>query len=62
GLGARITTAQLAPFLNNMHFALWCLCGVSVLGAIVSLARPKHQSEQVVGTAHEPVAEEAVAS
>jgi hypothetical protein len=25
-----------------MHLALWCLAGVSVLGAAVSFARPKH--------------------
>lgn len=42
GLGARITNEQLVPFLNNMHLALWCLTGVSLLGAVVSLARPKH--------------------
>ncbi|WP_249009212.1 MFS transporter [Conexibacter sp. DBS9H8] len=44
GLGARISTAQLAPFLANLHLALWCLCGVSVLGAIVAFSRPKHVS------------------
>jgi hypothetical protein len=25
-----------------MHTALWCLAGVSVLGALVSWVRPKH--------------------
>src|ERR1700728_3200072 len=24
GLGKRITTSQMAPFLSNMHLALWC--------------------------------------
>jgi MFS family permease len=42
GLGARISNEQLTPFMNNLHLALWCLCGVSVLGAFVSFARPKH--------------------
>ena len=42
GLGARITDAQLVPFMANMHTALWCLTGVSLLGAVVSFARPKH--------------------
>jgi EmrB/QacA subfamily drug resistance transporter len=42
GLGTRITSAHLAPFLSNMHLALWCLAGVSIIGAVVSFARPKH--------------------
>jgi MFS family permease len=42
GLGTRITSSQLDPFLSNMHFALWCMTGLSVLGAVVSFARPKH--------------------
>jgi EmrB/QacA subfamily drug resistance transporter len=42
GLGARISNAQLAPFLGNMHTALWCLTAVSLLGAVVALARPQH--------------------
>jgi hypothetical protein len=25
-----------------MHLALWCMAGLSVLGAVVSFARPKH--------------------
>jgi MFS family permease len=44
GLGERITNEQLAPFLTNMHTALWCLTAVSILGAVVSFARPKHIS------------------
>jgi MFS family permease len=42
GLGTRISAAHLAPFLSNMHLALWCLAGVSIIGAVVSFARPKH--------------------
>jgi EmrB/QacA subfamily drug resistance transporter len=42
GLGTRIGSSQLDPFLSNMHFALWCMTGLSVLGAVVSFARPKH--------------------
>jgi MFS family permease len=42
GLGTRISSSQLAPFLSNMHFALWCMAGLSVVGAAVSLARPKY--------------------
>lgn len=42
GLGTRISSSQMAPFLSNMHFALWCMTALSVLGAGVSFARPKH--------------------
>jgi len=42
GLGKRITASQMDPFLSNMHFALWCMTGFSVVGAVVSFARPKH--------------------
>jgi EmrB/QacA subfamily drug resistance transporter len=52
GLGARITDVQLVPFMANMHTALWCLTAVSVLGAVVSFARPKH-----VETVEDPEAE-----
>jgi len=44
GLGTRISSAHLAPFLSNMHLALWCMAGLSVIGALVSFARPKHVS------------------
>jgi EmrB/QacA subfamily drug resistance transporter len=49
GLGARISTAQLVPFLNNMHTALWCLSAVAVVGAIVSFVRPKHVNATEAG-------------
>ncbi len=42
GLAKHISTAQLAPFIANMHTALWCLTAVSLAGAAVSAARPKH--------------------
>jgi MFS family permease len=57
GLGERISNEQLAPFLANMHTALWCLTAVSILGAVVSFARPKHVSPAV---ADEQFAAEAV--
>ena len=41
-LGHHISTAELDPFIANMHTALWCLAGVSLLGAAISAARPKH--------------------
>jgi hypothetical protein len=45
GLAHHISNAQLTPFIGNMHTALWCLTAVSVLGAFVSAARPKHIAE-----------------
>jgi EmrB/QacA subfamily drug resistance transporter len=42
GLANHISNAQLVPFLSNMHTALWCLAGVSVVGAAISAARPKY--------------------
>jgi EmrB/QacA subfamily drug resistance transporter len=49
GLAHHISTAQLTPFISNMHTALWCLAAVSLLGAFISAARPKE-----VGTASAP--------
>jgi EmrB/QacA subfamily drug resistance transporter len=42
GLAHGLTANQLAPFINNMHLALWILAVVSVIGAFVSLLRPSH--------------------
>jgi EmrB/QacA subfamily drug resistance transporter len=42
GLAAGLTPAQLDPFIANMHTALWVLAASSVLGAGVSLLRPRH--------------------
>ena len=30
------------PFISNMHLALWVLAAISLLGAVISLLRPKH--------------------
>jgi EmrB/QacA subfamily drug resistance transporter len=43
GLTSGLTDAQLDPFIANMHTALWALAAVSVLGAAVSLLRPRDQ-------------------
>ena len=42
GLANHISNARLDPFISNMHTALWCLAAVSVVGAVVAAARPKH--------------------
>jgi EmrB/QacA subfamily drug resistance transporter len=41
GLASHISTEQLTPFISNMHTALWCLTAVSLVGAVISAARPK---------------------
>jgi EmrB/QacA subfamily drug resistance transporter len=40
GLAAGLTSAQLDPFIHNMHTALWVLAAISLLGAGISLLRP----------------------
>jgi MFS family permease len=42
GLAAGLSDAKLAPFIDNMHTALWVLAATSVVGAGVSLLRPRH--------------------
>jgi EmrB/QacA subfamily drug resistance transporter len=42
GLASGLTAAQLSPFITNMHHALWVLAAVSLVGAGVSLLRPRH--------------------
>jgi MFS family permease len=48
GLAAGLSSAQLEPFIHNMHEALWVLAATSVLGAGVSLLRPRHVSLEEV--------------
>ena len=42
GLAKGLSQSKLDPFISNMHLALWCLAGVSLLGAVVSMMRPAH--------------------
>ena len=56
GLGARISTHNLKPFLDNMHTALWCLCAVSIVGAVISAARPKDVAVPAAEKPREPQA------
>jgi hypothetical protein len=41
GLHSGLTPKQLDPFISNMHLALWVLAATSLVGAVVSLMRPK---------------------
>src|SRR5438874_7643401 len=47
GLAQGLSPAKLAPFIANMHTALWVLAAISLLGAGVSLLRPRHQEAPV---------------
>jgi MFS family permease len=42
GLASGLSEAQLEPFIHNMHTALWVLAATSLVGAGVSLLRPRH--------------------
>ena len=42
GLASGLSEAQLQPFIQNMHTALWVLAATSLLGAGVSLLRPRY--------------------
>jgi EmrB/QacA subfamily drug resistance transporter len=61
GLAQGLSAAQLAPFIHNMHTALWVLAATSLVGAGVSLLRPSHAQraqEEPRREAHGPVASE----
>jgi MFS family permease len=42
GLTKGLSAEKLAPFIHNMHVALWVLAATSLLGAVVCLLRPSH--------------------
>ncbi|MGH2878157.1 MAG: MFS transporter [Solirubrobacteraceae bacterium] len=42
GVTSGLAPQKLAPFVANMHVALWVLVGTSVIGAFVCLLRPSH--------------------
>src|SRR5882757_488718 len=64
GLASGLTSAQLDPFIANMHTALWVLAATSVLGAAVSLLRPSEKAGEAPRRASRPsravVIEEAI--
>src|SRR3954465_3187281 len=41
GITSGLSPAKLDPFIQNMHTALWVLAATSVVGAFVSLLRPR---------------------
>jgi EmrB/QacA subfamily drug resistance transporter len=57
GLTKGLSDAKLAPFISNMHLALWVLAATSLVGAGVSLLRPVHEpsdAEDTVVDGREP--------
>jgi EmrB/QacA subfamily drug resistance transporter len=46
GLASGLSSAQLDPFIHNMHTALWVLAITSLVGAGVSLLRPRHVARE----------------
>jgi EmrB/QacA subfamily drug resistance transporter len=44
GISSGLTSAQLQPFVDNMHTALWVLAGISLVGAAVSILRPRDEA------------------
>jgi EmrB/QacA subfamily drug resistance transporter len=54
GLTKGLSQETLAPFIANMHVALWALAAVSLLGAGVCLLRPRHVTQSAHPTAEDP--------
>jgi len=59
GLAQGLSAEKLAPFISNMHVALWALAATSLIGAGVCLLRPRRSD---AGAGHEavPAWEEAI--
>jgi EmrB/QacA subfamily drug resistance transporter len=56
GLAQGLTDAKLAPFITNMHTALWVLAATSLVGAVVSLLRPRHAQDEAQARPREALA------
>ena len=54
GLAKGLSPQKLAPFIHNMHTALWVLAITSLIGAGVSLLRPSHAARAQLDEAAEP--------
>jgi MFS family permease len=48
GVTSGLSAQKLAPFISNMHAALWVLVATSVVGAFVCLLRPSHVTASAV--------------
>jgi EmrB/QacA subfamily drug resistance transporter len=56
GITTGLSDHTVAPFIHNMHTALWVLAATSLLGAGVSLLRPPHRPDTVEQRASRPTA------
>jgi MFS family permease len=45
GITTGLSDRSVAPFIHNMHTALWVLAATSLIGAGVSLLRPGHRQQ-----------------
>ena len=45
GVTKGLSAQKLAPFIDNMHTALWVLAATSLLGTFVCLLRPRHVAD-----------------
>ncbi len=52
GLTRGLSEQKLAPFIANMHVALWVLAATSLLGAGVCLMRPRHAGDTELSRTH----------
>src|SRR3954469_19995921 len=50
GVTSGLSAARLAPFVTNMHTALWVLAATSLVGAGVCLLRPAHEKAPALVT------------
>jgi EmrB/QacA subfamily drug resistance transporter len=53
GLAKGLSEQKLAPFIANMHVALWVLAGTSLIGVGVCLMRPRHVTP--LGASQDPL-------
>jgi EmrB/QacA subfamily drug resistance transporter len=54
GLAQGLSATKLAPFVENMHVALWVLAATSFVGAGVCMLRPSHASTEADAARIEP--------
>jgi len=47
GLTTGVSQSDLAPFIHNLHVAMWVLAATALVGALVSLARPRDDAAAV---------------
>ncbi|HEY4897441.1 MAG TPA: MFS transporter [Solirubrobacteraceae bacterium] len=55
GVAKGLSPEKLAPFIANMHSALWVLAAVSFIGTFVCLLRPSHVEEDTGRGARRPL-------